>query len=83
MVLYPDVLSKAQAELDSFTSGSAINMPTFKDMDNLPYCSALVKEVLRWAPSVPGGFPHYSDADDEYLGYKVRNSSLSRRTRLT
>lgn len=26
----------------------------------------------RWAPASPGGFPHYSDADDEYKGYKVR-----------
>jgi len=25
----------------------------------------------RWAPAAPGGFPHYSDADDEYKGYKV------------
>jgi hypothetical protein len=27
--------------------------------------------VLRWSPAAPGGFPHYTDADDEYMGYAV------------
>ena len=26
----------------------------------------------RWAPATPIVFPHYSDHDDEYKGYKVR-----------
>jgi len=71
MILYPNVLAKAQAEIDGYTNSSTNMPPTFANMDNLPYCSALVKEVFRWAPAAPGGVPHYSDADDDYLGYRI------------
>ena len=35
---------KAQAELDRVVTG---RLPDFDDMDELPYLSAIVKEVLR------------------------------------
>lgn len=71
MVLYPHALARAQAEIDSVVGADGRAMPGFAHSESLPYCAALTKEVLRWAPCVPGGFPHYSDADDEYKGYKV------------
>ncbi|KAJ6549831.1 cytochrome P450 [Mycena capillaripes] len=61
--------SKAQQEIDSIFTPDIL--PVFTRIQDLPYCFALVKEVLRWAPTAPLGFPHYSDADDEYKGYKV------------
>jgi len=76
MALFPDALAKAQEELDIFTGLSVTGPPTFEDMDKLPYCSALLKEVLRWAPAVPGGFPHYSDESDEYSGYAIKKHTL-------
>lgn len=45
MVLYPEVQSKAQAELDKVVGDK--RLPVFNDRDSLPYIDALVKEVLR------------------------------------
>ena len=44
MVCFPEVQTKAQAELDRVVSG---RLPGFEDMEDLPYLSAVVKEVLR------------------------------------
>jgi len=53
MTLHPEVQRRAQAELDSVTGGS--RLPTYEDRQKLPYIEAIVKEVLRWHPVVPGG----------------------------
>jgi cytochrome P450 len=45
MVLNPQVLHKAQAELDEVVGYS--RLPDEKDRPHLPYVSAIVKEVLR------------------------------------
>lgn len=44
MVCFPEVQMKAQAELDRVVSG---RLPDFGDMPDLPYLTALVKEVFR------------------------------------
>ncbi|KAI0079803.1 cytochrome P450 [Panus rudis PR-1116 ss-1] len=75
MVLYPHTQAKAQAELDRVLGADGETIPTLKHLDDLPYCVALVKEIFRWEPAAPGGFPHYSDADDEYKGYFIRANS--------
>jgi cytochrome P450 len=42
----------------------------------LPYCRALLKEVLRWRPvAVLGGTPHASTEDDIYDGYSIPKGS--------
>jgi cytochrome P450 len=53
MALYPDVMHKAQAEIDTVVSRH--RMPTFADRPHLPYVRAIVKEVLRWRPVGPLG----------------------------
>lgn len=53
MVLYPDVMRKAQAEIDRVVGRD--RLPNFGDYDNLPYMRAMVKEVLRWRPVGPLG----------------------------
>ncbi|KAJ7196347.1 cytochrome P450 [Mycena pura] len=73
MALYPATMKKAQQEIDSIFNSHTL--PVFTRMQDLPYCFALVKEVLRWAPTVPLGIPHYADADDEYNGYKIRKGT--------
>ena len=45
MVCFPQVQKKAQAEIDRVVIG---RLPDFGDMDELPYLSAIVKEVLRF-----------------------------------
>ena len=53
MVLYPDVMKRAQAEIDAVVGRD--RMPTFADEPHLPYVRAMVKEVLRWRPVGPLG----------------------------
>ncbi|KAJ6532740.1 cytochrome P450 [Mycena vulgaris] len=71
MALNPEVQDRAQAEVDALlipsnsTQGSIpTRLPTFEDRDQLPYISAVVKEVWRWNPSVPLGLPHVVTQDD-------------------
>lgn len=53
MLAYPEYQKRAQDELD-IVVGRA-RAPTFSDMPNLPYISAMVKEILRWRPILPLG----------------------------
>lgn len=46
MLYFPDVQKKAQEELDRVLGG---RLPEFQDERNLPYLSAVVKEVMRCA----------------------------------
>lgn len=69
MVLYPEVMKKAQAELDTVVGGT--RLPTFEDKDSLPYVSGIIKETLRWRPVSAGGIPHAVIQDDEYKGYHI------------
>lgn len=74
MVLFPEVLSKAQAELDAVVGPD--RLPEFSDYDNLVYVRAVAMEVLRWMPVAPFGLPHRSSADDEYMGYRIPKGTL-------
>lgn len=47
MVLYPQTMKKAQQEIDALLSGSDI-IPGFAQINDLPYCVALTKEVFRY-----------------------------------
>ncbi|PSR77910.1 hypothetical protein PHLCEN_2v7652 [Hermanssonia centrifuga] len=51
MTLYPDVMRRAQGEIDNVVGRD--RKPTFEDEDHLPYITAIVKEVLRWRPVAP------------------------------
>ena len=70
-VKYPEIVKKAQKEIDEAMSSDAHQLPTFEDVEQLPYLQAVVKEVLRWRPVSAGGIPHALTQDDEYLGYKI------------
>ena len=45
MVLYPDVQRKAQEEIDKVVGKDTL--PTFDDMESLPYVKAVCTEALR------------------------------------
>ncbi|KAK0236165.1 cytochrome P450 [Armillaria nabsnona] len=68
-VLYPEVLAKAQAELDDVVG--QCRLPNFDDRPQLPYIDAVLSEVLRWNPVVPMGIAHRSVKDDVYKGYYI------------
>lgn len=58
MVLNPHIQTRAQAQIDDvigFSDNAGVRLPTFEDRERLPYVNAIVKEVLRWNPSVPLG----------------------------
>ncbi|KAJ7756853.1 cytochrome P450 monooxygenase [Mycena maculata] len=74
MVTCPDVQKKAQAELDEVVGKD--RLPDFGDQSALPYCNAIVKEVLRWNPPAPLASPHLSVNSDIFEGYEIPPGSL-------
>ncbi|EDR10143.1 uncharacterized protein LACBIDRAFT_248415 [Laccaria bicolor S238N-H82] len=69
MAMYPEVLRKAQAEIDAVVG---INrLPDFNDRPYLPYVNAIIKETMRWKLVLPLGFAHMATEDDEYDGYFI------------
>jgi cytochrome P450 len=73
MLHYPDVQRKAQEEIDSAMPG---RLPTFEDMEKLPYVSALVSECYRWATPAPLGLPRLLTVDDIVMGYKLPKGTI-------
>ena len=51
MALFPDVLKKAQAEVDSVVGYD--RLPNYDDRDDLPYINAVCLEVHRWHAVAP------------------------------
>lgn len=89
MVLYPEVQTRAQQELDSVVGRD--RLPEFTDSPSLPYINALIKELFRWNPVAPlgmvyaltlrlvlskKGLPHMVTNDDIYDGYFIPAGSL-------
>ena len=89
MVRHPEVLAKAQAEVDSVVGHS--RLPEFSDRSSMPYIEAMLSECLRYATpaplSTPFGLnnvrfthhrvdlPHRLMEDDEYNGYFLPKGS--------
>ena len=69
MALNPDVLRKVQEELDRIVGSD--RLPDFSDQEDLPYISAIVKEVLRWGCPTPIGVPKQVMVDETYNGYFI------------
>ncbi len=57
MLMNPDAQTKAQEEIDRVVGTD--RLPTFDDEPNLPYVSALSKEVFRWQQVAPFGMTSY------------------------
>lgn len=53
MLAHPEYQVRAQEELDIVVGRARV--PTFADLANLPFISAMVKEILRWRPILPIG----------------------------
>ena len=58
MVLYPEVMRKAQAEIDTIIGPE--RMPTFEDQHKLTHIDAMVREIIRWRPPTPLSVPRYT-----------------------
>ena len=63
------MVRKAQEELDRIVGGE--RLPQLSDQEDLPYVSALIKELLRWSCLAPFGVPKRAMEDDLYKGYFI------------
>ncbi|KAF8988609.1 cytochrome P450 [Cyathus striatus] len=73
MLRYPDVQRKAQEEIDRVIPG---RLPTFEDIEKLPYVTAVVSECYRWATPAPLGLPRLLTEDDVVMGYKLPRGTI-------
>ncbi|KAI0043715.1 cytochrome P450 [Auriscalpium vulgare] len=64
----------AQDEIDRLVGPH--RLPDFSDRAQLPYVTAIMKEVLRWHPPAPQGIPHLVADDDVYRGYCIPAGSM-------
>ena len=76
MVAFPEVQSRAQAELDAVVGRG--RLPTFSDAPRLPYVRAVAREVIRWRPAARLGTPHTIAEDDWYEGMFIPKGSVCR-----
>jgi cytochrome P450 len=74
MIAFPEVQRRAQAELDAVIGRD--RLPTFSDAPRLPYLSAVIREVLRWRPSLPLSVPHAVTEDDWYEGMFIPKGAI-------
>ncbi|KAJ4469274.1 cytochrome P450 [Lentinula aciculospora] len=70
----PGALWKAQEELDRVLGPGSL--PDFSHQDDLPYVTALVKEVLRWHDPAPISLTHRVTEEDVYNGYRIPKGSF-------
>lgn len=75
MAGYQDVQQKVQEELDSVVGHN--RFPNYdKDKPRLPYCDAVMHEVMRIKPLVPLIFPHVTTADTSVGGFALPKDTL-------
>ncbi|KAK0447013.1 cytochrome P450 [Desarmillaria tabescens] len=67
MVMYPDILKRAQEEIDPVIG---------RDRQSLPYVDAVMSEVWRWGVPVPLNLPHCVRQDDVYRGMFIPKGSI-------
>ncbi|KAJ6489661.1 cytochrome P450 [Mycena vitilis] len=72
VILYPNVLREAQEELDRVVGTE--RLPEFSDEPNLPYVTAVIKELLRW--TAPITLAHATSEDDVYNGWFIPRNSM-------
>ncbi|KAG8793987.1 hypothetical protein FRC12_000951 [Ceratobasidium sp. 428] len=74
MVLYPDIQSNAQNELDIILGGE--RLPELKDRESLPYMDRVLKELFRWFSITPLGVTHACSQDDIYRGFRIPKGAI-------
>ncbi|KAF5344480.1 hypothetical protein D9758_014138 [Tetrapyrgos nigripes] len=74
MTINQDVQRRAQDEIDSVIGTD--RMPTIRDAQKLPYTMAVIKETMRWHPSVPLSIPRRTAQDDIVNGYFIPKDTV-------
>jgi len=72
MISRPEVQKRAQEEADHVCNdGDRLRLPRMTDLPEMPYVEAMIKEVLRWRPTVPVIPPHQLTEDLVLDGYHI------------
>ncbi|KAH0835353.1 Cytochrome P450 family protein [Fonsecaea pedrosoi] len=67
-------IPEAQKELDTVVGRD--RLPDFSDRESLPYITAVVSELHRWASVTPLAFFHATSQDDTYRGTTIAKSTV-------
>ncbi|KAK2063126.1 cytochrome P450 [Colletotrichum caudatum] len=72
MVTRPEAQLRAREEVDRVcTVGESLRLPRMSGLPVMPYVAAMIKEVLRWRPTVPVVPPHQLTEDLKFDGYFI------------
>ena len=72
MITHPEAQSQAREEIDRVcTNGESLRLPRMSDLSAMPYVAAMIKEVLRWRPTVPVVPPHQLTENLEFDGHFI------------
>lgn len=73
----PQVLKKAQDEIDNYLAGQN-RLLEESDIDDLPYLECIIKETLRMYPAAPMLVPHESKKDHDRTvgGYLIPGGTM-------
>ncbi|KAH7089851.1 cytochrome P450 [Paraphoma chrysanthemicola] len=74
MMRFPDVQAKALLEIEAVV-GVADRLPTYADLEKIPYVRYLMKEIWRWRPPVSLGHPHTTTRELVYNGQRIPKGS--------
>lgn len=72
MITNPEAQARAREEIDRVcTDGETLRLPRMSDLSEMPYIAAMIKEVLRWRPTVPIVPPHQLTEDLDFDGHTI------------
>ncbi|KAF2128497.1 cytochrome P450 [Dothidotthia symphoricarpi CBS 119687] len=71
---HPEWIPMAQKEIEDVVGSD--RLPTFEDLNKLPYIQAVIEETFRWRHLAPTGVPHAAIQDDWYKGYFIPKGSV-------
>lgn len=74
MIRNPDVQDKMRKEIYDVIGSS--RFPSMEDKPNLPYCEAVIHEVLRKGAIAPISVPHGLTGDLQYKGFTIPKDTL-------
>ncbi|KAF1919306.1 cytochrome P450 [Ampelomyces quisqualis] len=70
MVTRPEVQKQGRDEVDRLcTDGESLRLPCMSDLSEMPYVASMIKEVMRWRPTVPIVPPHQLTENLQFEGY--------------
>ncbi|KAG1445906.1 hypothetical protein G6F56_009750 [Rhizopus delemar] len=72
---YPEWQKRISDEVDLFIEKNG-RLPFFSDRNDFPNLTAVIKEILRYRPSVHLGVPHKANEDIVYKDYVIPKGTL-------